>query len=197
MKLYMAAVIAIICSAAMPIAAGGASPAAKKATAKSAPFEISPITLAATGLIIPGSIGQGPRTLPFGTARAKAIAMVSGELGAPTKTGVYPDCGQGHAIGYAKFRSGIELTFVGGKFVGWTLEPGGDKRSMTANGVGIGATVATVQKLFPDVFIDPGNEEGGLGPGFTSDTWPNGWLDGARSTSKVTSLYAGETCIVG
>ncbi|MDB5679980.1 hypothetical protein [Sphingomonas bacterium] len=194
MKLYAIAALAVACS--LPATGGSAVPTAKKAPAKSAPFAISPITLAATGLIIPGTIGQGPRTLAFGSPRTKAIAMVSGELGAPIKTGVYPDCGQGHAVGYAKFRSGIELTFVAAKFVGWTLEPGGDKRNLTANGVGIGTTVATLQKLFPDVFIDPGNEEGsGMGPGFTSDTWPNGWLDGDKKTSKVTSMYAGETCI--
>lgn len=195
MKHLAIAAMALACS--LPAAAGDAAPSARKPPAKSVPFAISPITLAATGLIIPGTIGQGPRPLLFGTARAKAIALVSGELGAPIQTGVYPECGQGHAIGYAKFRSGIELTFVAAKFVGWTIEPGGDKRHRTANGVGIGASAAMLQKLFPDVFIDPGNEEGGgIGPGFTSDTWPNGWLDGDRATSKVTSMYAGETCIV-
>ena len=194
---YFIAVIAIACSTALPISAGLALPPASKAPSKSMDVGISPITLAATGLIIPGSIGQGPRNLPFGTVRAKAVQMVSGELGAPVKTGVYPDCGQGHAIGYVKFRSGIELSFVGGKFVGWTLEEGGDKRNVTANGVGIGATVAALRKQFPDVAIDPGNEEGGgLGPGFTSDKWPNGWLDGVKPTSKVISMYGGETCIV-
>jgi hypothetical protein len=66
-----------------------------------------------------------------------------------------------------------------------------------ANGVGIGTTVATLQKKVPDVFIDPGEQEnGGLGPGFQSDTSPSGWLDGARSTSKIVSLFAGKTCIV-
>lgn len=152
---------------------------------------VAAVTLAAKGLTL------GKATLRFGTPRAQAIKLAAAVLGVPIKTGVYPECGSGHAIGYAKFRGGIELSFVGGKLVGWTLDYGGDKRIRTANGAGIGTTAAALRKLFPDVFIDPGNEEGGgLGPNFTSDTWVNGWLDGSKQTSKVISLYAGETCIV-
>jgi hypothetical protein len=166
------------------------TPAAKAA-------RISPVTLAHDGLVIPGAIGQGARKLPFGTPRAKAIELVASKLGPAIKTGVYPECGDGKPLGYANFRGGLQLSFSNAKFVGWTLDAKGDVRNKMANGVGIGTTVATLQKLVPDVFIDPGEQEnGGLGPGFQSDTWPSGWLDGARSNSKIVSMYSGTTCIV-
>lgn len=158
---------------------------------------ISPITLAHDGLVIPGAIGQGPRKLPFGTPRARAIELVASKLGPAIKTGIYPECGDGKPFGYADFRGGIQLTFSNAKFVGWTLGAKGDVRNKAANGVGIGTTVATLQKMVPDVFIDPGEQEnGGLGPGFQSDTWPSGWLNGATRSSKIVSMYAGKTCIV-
>lgn len=179
---------------------GGAQPATTKAAAKPGlvkPSATSPITLAHDGLIIAGAAGQGPRTLSFGTPRAKAIEMVTSKLGLAIKTGVYPDCGDGKALGYANFRGGIQLTFSAAKFVGWTLDAKGDVRNRAAKGVGIGTTVATLQKMVPDVFIDPGEQEnGGLGPGFQSDTWPSGRLDGAKSSSKIVSMYSGKTCIV-
>jgi hypothetical protein len=168
---------------------------AKAPAAKTA--RISPVTLAHDGLVIPGAVGQGSRKLPFGTPRTKAIELVASKLGPAIKTGVYPECGDGKPLGYADFRGGIQLTFSNAKFVGWTLDAKGDTRHRMANGVGIGTNVATLQKLVPDVFIDPGEQEnGGLGPGFQSDTWPSGWLDGARSNSKIVSLFAGKTCIV-
>lgn len=186
MKALTTTILAIACSSAVPITAAGMSM-----------VKTGRVTLAARGLVILGPRGQAAQNVRFGVVRAAAIKIVSSALGAPTKTGIYPECGQGHAIGYAKFRGGIELSFVGGKFVGWTLEDRGDRDLRTANGVGIGTSAATLQKLLSDVFIDPGNEEGGgIGPGFTSDRWPNGWLDGPKQTSKVTSMYAGETCIV-
>jgi hypothetical protein len=159
--------------------------------------ENSPLVLAHGGLILRGATGQAARTLSFGTPRATAIALVTSQLGPAIKTGVYPECGDGKPLGYADFRGGLQLTFSNTKFVGWTLDAKGDVRNRMANGVGIGTTVATLQKLVPDVFIDPGEQEnGGLGPGFQSDTWPSGWLDGARPSSKIVSMYAGKTCIV-
>jgi hypothetical protein len=178
-----------------PSLAAATKTAAKAPAAKT--VRISPITLAHDGLVIPGTIGQAPRKLPFGTPRARAIELVASQLGPAIKTGVYPECGDGKPLGYVNFRGGIQLAFSNAKFVGWTLDAKGDVRNKMANGVGIGTTVATLQKMVPDVFIDPGEQEnGGLGPGFQSDTWPSGWLDGASGSSKIVSMYSGTTCIV-
>lgn len=183
MRLFATTMLALACAAAIP--------------GEAAMVKTFPVTLTASGLTVAGPGGQAAQTARFGMPRAAAIKIVSAGLGAPTKTGVYPECGSGHAIGYAKFKGGIELSFVGGKFVGWTLEDGGNQNYRMTNGVGIGTTVANLRKLLPNVFIDPGNEEGGgLGPNFNLDNGPNGWLDGAKTTSKVTSMYSGETCIV-
>ncbi|QDZ07845.1 hypothetical protein FPZ24_10405 [Sphingomonas panacisoli] len=186
-----------IFATAAAIACAIALPTVFLSVAEAAMVKTFPVTLVANGLIVAGPGGQAPQTARFGMVRAAAIKIVSAGLGAPTKTGVYPECGSGHAIGYAKFRGGIELSFVGGELVGWTLEDGGSQNYRMANGVGIGTNVTTLQRLLPKVFVDPGNEEGGgLGPGFTLDDGPNGWLDGNKPTSKVTSMYSGETCIV-
>jgi hypothetical protein len=188
-------IVAMMAVALTGVAQSAAPEAGKPAQAKRA--ENSPIVLAHGGLILRGATGQAARTLSFGTPRATAIAALASQLGQPIKTGVYPECGDGKPLGYADFRGGIQLTFSSAKFVGWTLDAKGDAHTRTANGVGIGTNVATLRKLVPDVFIDPGEQEdGGLGPGFQSDTAPSGWLDGARSTSKVVSMFAGKTCIV-
>jgi len=196
MKRYTTMVVAIggiAGAAALPISASSGAPVPGTSMVKT-----FPVTLTRDGLIMTGPRGQAPQNALFGMARAAVMKIVSGALGAPARTGVHPDCGQGHGIGYAKFRSGIELSFVGGKFVGWTLGVGGDQNFRANNGVGIGTTVATLQRLFADVSIDRGNTKGGgRRPGFSSNIWFNGWLDGDRPTSKVTSLYAGQTCIVG
>jgi hypothetical protein len=177
------------------VAHSAATKAGKLGAVKRA--ETSPIVLAHGGLILRDGTGRAARTLSFGAPRAMAIASVTSQLGAAIKTGVYPECGDGKPLGYADFRGGLQLSFSNAKFVGWTLDAKGDVRNRMANGVGIGTTVATLQKKVPDVFIDPGEQEnGGLGPGFQSDTSPSGWLDGARSTSKIVSLFAGKTCIV-
>jgi hypothetical protein len=192
-RALMAAVIALAVTGSAQSAAtkAGGNPGSVKRA------ENSPLVLAHGGLILRGATGQAARTLSFGTPRATAIALVASQLGPAIKTGVYPECGDGKPLGYANFRGGLQLTFSNAKFVGWTLDAKGDVRNRMANGVGIGTTVATLQKLVPDVFIDPGEQEnGGLGPGFQSDTWPSGWLDGARPSSKVVSMYAGTTCIV-
>jgi len=140
------------------LSTGAALSAAPKAVAKAPAAKtarISPVTLAHDGLVIPGAVGQGSRNLPFGTPRARAIELVASKLGPAIKTGVYPECGDGKPLGYADFRGGIQLSFSNAKFVGWTLDAKGDVRNRMANGVGIGTTVATLQKLVPDVFIDP------------------------------------------
>ena len=137
-------------------------------------------------------------TTKFGVSRAVATAAASKALGAPIKSGRYEDCGQGTGLDYARFKGGFELTFERGKLVGWTVEMQGDRTLRTTTGIGIGSTVAQLQKAYPNVFIDPGNEEeGGLGPTFALDEGPSGFLDGDRVTSKVTKLFAGATCIVG
>ena len=142
-----------------------------------------------------GSVAGGSAAR-FGTvSRAQATAMTTAALGAPVNQGSHGDCGQGDVIGYAKFRGGLELSFVKGKLSGWTADNASTK---TAEGIGVGATLAALRRAYPDVEADPGDEaHGGLGPSFQREAGPNGWLDGVKPTSKVTGLYAGATCLAG
>ena len=138
-----------------------------------------------------------PQSVKFGQASAIALSAIERARGAPLKRGRYQDCGQGTGLDYARYRGGLELTFEHGKFVGWGLAVKGDPGLRTTTGIGLGSTVAQLQKAYPNVFIDPGNEEdGGFGSTFQLDDGPNGFLDGARMTSKVTKLFAGAVCIV-
>lgn len=193
-------VLAALAAAAVALAVTGSAQSAATKSGKPGSVqraENSSVVLAHDRLILRGAAGQAMRTLSFGTPRATAIALVSGQLGPAIKTGVYPECGDGKPLGYADYRGGIQLTFSNAKFVGWTLDAKGDVRNKAANGIGIGTTVATLRKMVPDVFVDPGEQEnGGLGPSFQSDTWLSGWLDGARPNSKIVSMYSGQTCIV-
>lgn len=142
-----------------------------------------------------GGVTVGSRTVRFDrTTRAQAIAAVTAALGPPVRQGDHGDCAQDAIHYYARFRGDFELTFVRGKFVGWSAD-GASPR--TARGIGVGMTLAAVRRAYPDISVDEGDEEnGGLGASFQREAGPDGWLDGTRPTSKVTGLYAGVTCIV-
>ena len=147
-------------------------------------------------LVLAGDgVGVGARTIKFDrTTRAQAIALVTTALGPPVKQGNHGDCAQDAIRYYAAFRGDFELTFVGGKFVGWTED---GTTLHTAKGIAVGSTLAAVRRAYPDVETDEGDEaNGGLGASFQREDGPQGWLDGTRPTSKVIGLYAGVTCIV-
>lgn len=129
------------------------------------------------------------------TTKASAIALVTKALGPPVKQGNHGDCAQDAIRYYAMFKGDFELTFVRGKFVGWTADKPGPK---TAKGIGVGATLAAVKKAYSDIDTDKGDEaNGGLGASFQREGGPAGWLDGTKPGSKVIGLFAGTTCIVG
>ena len=148
------------------------------------------VVLAGNGLTV------GARTVPFErTSKAEAIAIVAAALGRPVKQGSHGDCGQSDIQTYATFRGQFELSFVRGRFVGWTADGPGLR---TAKGIAVGATLAAVRHAYPDIETDAGDEaNGGLGAGFQREDGPQGWLDGTRPASKVTGLWSGTTCIVG
>lgn len=137
----------------------------------------------------------GARSVKFDrTTKAQAIAAVTAALGPPIGQGNHGDCATDHIVYYAKFRGDFELSFVSGKFVGWTADAAGPR---TARGIGVGATLAQVRRAYPQIDTTESDEEnGGLGASFTADGAPSGWLDGTRPTSRVIGLYSGATCIV-
>ena len=115
---------------------------------------------------------------------ARALAF-----GAPApKHENLPECGQGPRV--AAVKSGFGVLYEGTKFVGWSDQGAKGRRLTTASGLGIGSTLAQVRAAEPDISATSDS----LGPEFFSETGVSGILDGTKTSSKVTLLYAGETC---
>jgi len=87
---------------------------------------------------------------------------------------------------------GFSVLLSGTKFVGWTDQGAPGRRLAAADGTGVGITLARLRALHPrqiTVFRDS------LGPEFShAGLGINGLLSGTRPTSRVTTLFAGETC---
>ena len=129
------------------------------------------------------------RHLPFETTTAAQVtAAVSAILGAGSAQNM-PECGPGPRRSYETKK--FSLLFDGTKFVGW-YDGGAPGRSLSsADGVGIGITLARLKQLRPNVHVTQDT----LGPEFGEEpTGISGFLDGTTATSRVTGVYAGETC---
>ncbi|MDO6413907.1 hypothetical protein Q4F19_05895 [Sphingomonas sp. BIUV-7] len=146
--------------------------------------QAAPLVLESAGLSLPS--GQHIR---FGMKATAATALATAALGPPVKRGIYPDCGQGIPIAHVHYKGELELSFIAGKFVGWTLDRPGPK---TAKGIGIGATFADVRRAYPDADVDLFDDW----VRFTTENGPGGFLDGKGPKAKIVSLNAGQTCIV-
>jgi hypothetical protein len=87
---------------------------------------------------------------------------------------------------------GFSLLFHGKKFVGWTDQGAPGRRLAAADGTGVGITLGRLRALHPNkitVFRDSlGAEFSHAGKGI------DGLLSGTRPTSRVTTVFAGETC---
>ena len=82
---------------------------------------------------------------------------------------------------------GLVVTLRGGRFVGWTAPE--TSPLTTADGIGAGATLGELRAARPDVQVRQG-----LGTEWTSGELA-GFLHGTRTSSRVTSLYAGDVCL--
>jgi peptidoglycan hydrolase-like protein with peptidoglycan-binding domain len=127
------------------------------------------------------------RQVPFGANAATARQAVTTALGPLTVTAL-PDCGQGPRTSAA--RAGFSLLLDGRRFVGWTDQGAPGRRLTTADGLGIGSTLAQLRRSLGTVTVTRGT----LGPEWTSGRGLSGLLDGTRPTSRVTVIDSGETC---
>lgn len=149
------------------------------------------LVLRADGLAVRARSGQ-TRRLPFGALSSRVTVAVKNSLGAG-RTLQAPECGQGPRSTYGV--KGFSLLFKGKKFVGWT-DQGAPRavrgRLAAADGTGVGITLARLRMLHPRKIIV---SRGTLGAEFTyAGKGINGLLTGTRPTSRVTTVYAGETC---
>ncbi len=167
--------------------AGSASPDATGSPAGATPSGAPVLVLAADGLGV--QVGEASiRRLSFPDAPAARVrAAVTAALG-PLTVAELPECGQGPRSGASRQR--FSLLFDGDRFVGWTDEGAAGRRLTTADGIGVGSTLADLRRSLGAVDVAPGS----LGTEWTAPGGLSGVLDGGRPTSKVTVISAGETC---
>jgi hypothetical protein len=187
------AVVATAASAASASAAA-ATPSADLAPSPAATSAPSPARSARPTLVLMadglGVQGPGPSItkLLFGEATAAQVdAAITATLGKPQRQAM-AECGQGPRIGSQSDR--FTVLYDGTEFLGWT-EPGAPGRHLTSTaGIGIGSTLAEVRAV--QAGVQTMDET--LGPEFFTEGGISGMLDGLTPSSKVTLVYAGETC---
>jgi hypothetical protein len=92
---------------------------------------------------------------------------------------------------FATFKGGLDLYFIGGKFVGWYIDEGADASLKTMKGVGLGTTRKAFKEAYPAATI----EESSLGTEYASDDAGSGIFASNRPDAKITAMWAGQTCI--
>lgn len=167
------------------------TPAVVPTTAKPTP---SPTTAGKAILVLePDGLGyltgsSSIRHLSFAATSADDITSVVDTIRGPGTFAPLPECGQGARSSYTA--KGLQLLFDDKKWVGWSLD-GKPPVVSTVDGERIGMTWTALKKLRPKVMRN--NESLGY-EFFESDATINGFLDGGTDASKVTLLYAGESC---
>jgi len=176
-------------TATLPSVTGSAASASSSGSAS--PAASTPIlVLRPDGLDLVSPGGARPTRLDFGTAKAAqvdtAIARVLG--GGTPKHDSLPECGQGPRVGAG--RNGFSVLYHGTTFVGWADQGAKGRHLTTPAGLGVGSTLAQVRAVQADVTT----MNDSLGPEFFSESGISGLLDGLKASSRVTLVYAGETC---
>ena len=171
-------------STASPTAAAstGGTPAAS-ATTVTGPV----LTLETNGLSI--ATGAQPAThYGFGSSDAAVRAALATVLGGTLRVTPSPECGQGPRT--TADRNGFSILVDGARFVGW-VDQGAPKRHLTTRrGLGIGSTLTQVRLLLSGVSVSTDT----LGPEFFTTSGLGGLLTGTTGSSRITNIYAGETC---
>jgi hypothetical protein len=98
------------------------------------------------------------------------------------------ECGSGpvHTIRW----SALSAYVSGGTFSGWFVPEQSKAKLTTADGIGLGTTLATLKKAHPDVKV----EQTSLGTEWSTGEL-GGTLSSSASTGKVTALFSGDACI--
>lgn len=143
------------------------------------------LNLAPDGLQLVDAATGSTRPLAFGMARDDAVAAVQRALG-PGQGG---DPCPLAPLERVRFK-GVDLSFNDGKLAGWTANrDGGDAALTSMAGVGIGSTLADLEKAYAIEVA-----ETSLGIEFTAGAMA-GLLSSDAPTATITNLWAGETCI--
>ncbi|HEX2806640.1 MAG TPA: hypothetical protein VHN80_10770, partial [Kineosporiaceae bacterium] len=174
------------------------APTISPATAPVSPVRANPANPAAAAVPVlmlePDGLGAlvsgtSIRHLPFGTTKLSTVSTaLTATLGGRPRSSSSSECGQGPRTTLG--RSGFSALFNRTTFVGWTDTGRTGHRLTTANGIGVGSTLTALRKAFGPVTVTSDT----LGPEFTLGSGFGGLLDGTGGQSRITTLYAGETC---
>lgn len=131
--------------------------------------------------------GAAIRQVPFGSPATVVRTALRATLG-PLRTTALASCGQGPRT--AASYDGFSVLLNGDRFVGWTDEGRSGRRLTTANGVGVGSTLAMLRRSLGTVAVTTGS----LGAEWIAAGGLSGVLTGRESTSRITVISGGETC---
>lgn len=126
------------------------------------------------------------RHVTFGSSSTTLRTALTAALG-PLQTDVQSECGQGPRTSFS--RAGFSALIAGSRFVGWT-EQGGAPRRTTGDGIGVGSTLSALRASFGTLTLSRTS----LGDEWASPGPIAGLVSGRQPTSRVTTIYSGETC---
>ena len=126
--------------------------------------------------------------IPFGRPQAEVLATLERVRGSAGK-GVNKDCGAG-PVEYANWPDGLSLVFQRNRFVGWGLDARAAGALSTASSVGPGSTRKQLETAYADVRVSRTS----LGEEFNAGGF-SGLIDGSKSSSKITDMWAGISCV--
>lgn len=159
-----------------------ASPSAEP-SAQPSPADGAQVVLRPDGLSFPD--GSSTSALTFGSAASTVRDALDRRLGAGGEAAT-PDCGPEASV--VQYDGGLFLRLQGGRFVGWTS---GSPGLSTADGIGVGSTLAELRAALPDITVS----DGSLGPEWSTESGLAGFLDGTEDSSRVNSIGAGDRCL--
>ena len=150
----------------------------KKAAATSAP-----LVLEGNGLRLADREGGTARLLAFDAPMTDVIQALTRALGhSPNERGTNEECGGG-SQDFAEWKGDIIVWFAEDRFVGWDSK--GDLK--TADGLGVGSRRSSLRQFQI--------EQSTLGTEFTGGSGLSGLLESPAPQARITSLWAGSTCV--
>lgn len=143
------------------------------------------LTVEGEGLRLFVAATGSARPIAFGAPESEVRRLIATALGSSApETGHNAEC----RLDYATWAGGLTATFRDSSFAGWSLRDGTDSLT-TASGIGIGSTRSSLESAYAArVYASS------LGVEFSAGGLA-GVLDSSDAGSRVTAMWAGETCI--
>ena len=164
------------------------SPPPADATPQAAPAWTARLRLALTGegltAIVTGS-GE-TQLLSFGRPKGQTLVTMTRVEPTPGQETLNSECGAG-PLAFVAWPGGLTLLFQEDRFAGWTVDKPG---LITLDGIGVGSTRAALLAARPTTTV----EESTLGTEFAVAEM-GGLFDGKGPDAKITTLWAGVTCM--